>query len=133
MFSQQSIVLSICNVIILIAVILSMFVLKKSKDTERYKINTILKNVSALVMFIIIMVLQIYSVNCMISGDCHIWTWILVALFAFGTLMYVGFFTYVAMSASRIQTSIAELPKPLEFGADVPQQKEKDVPPPSRL
>jgi hypothetical protein len=130
MFSQQALILTICNVVILIAVILSMFVLKKSKDNDRYKLSTILKNIAALVMFIIIMVMQIYSVNCMIYGDCHLWTWILVAFAAFGTLMYIGFFAYIAMSANRIKTSITDLPKldfdnekedlP-EFGAPLPK------------
>lgn len=128
MFSQQAIVLSICNIIILIAVIISMFVLKKSKDTEQYKIKTVLKNIAALIMFIIIMVMQIYSVNCMITGECHIWTWILVAFFAFGTLMYIGFFTYVAMSANKIRSTITDLPKLPEFGA-IPDDTNIKTPP----
>ena len=112
MFSQQAFILTICNVIILVAVILSMFVLKKSQATDPSKVKTILKNISVLVMFIIIMLLQVYSLNCMVYGNCQLWSWILTSFAIFGTLGYIGFFAYLSMSANQVKSSLKDIIKP---------------------
>lgn len=114
MFSQQAIILTICNFVIFVAVVLSMFVLKKSTDTEPMTIVPILKNVAALVGFVIVMALQVYSLNCMIYGDCHAWAWVLTAMAVVGTLAYLGIFAYIAMTASKIKSSVKDLVKPLK-------------------
>lgn len=113
MFSSQAVVLSICNIIIFIALILSMFVLKRSSaDPTESRLKTILKNVAALIMFLIIMVMQVYSLNCMIYGDCAAWAWVLTAFAIFGTLTYIGFFAYLVFSARKVQTSLQGLMTP---------------------
>lgn len=112
MFSQQAFILTICNIVILVAVILSMFVIKKSHTADPNKVKTILKNISVLMMFIVIMVLQVYSLNCMVLGNCQIWSWILTAFAVFGTLGYIGFFAYLSMSANQVQNSLKDIIKP---------------------
>lgn len=112
MFSQQAFILTVCNVIILVAVILSMFVLKKSQTTDPNKVKTVFKNISVLIMFIIIMMLQVYSLNCMVYGNCQLWSWILTSFAIFGTLGYIGFFAYLSMSANQVQTSLKDIIKP---------------------
>ena len=114
--SPQAIILTVCNIVILIALILSLFVIKKSKDSqEENKVKTILKNIAALIMFLIIMVMQIYSLNCMVYGDCTMWSWILTAFAIFGTLAYIGFFAYVAMTAKTVQNNMKDMMRPDAF------------------
>lgn len=112
MISYQAIVLGICNFVILIALILSMFVLKKSAAEGESRVKIVLKNVAALVMFLVIMVMQIYSLNCMVYGDCASWAWVLTAFAIFGTLTYIGFFAYLVFSARKVQTSLKDLMAP---------------------
>jgi hypothetical protein len=112
MFSQQGVILTVCNVIIFIAVILSMFVIKKSSNTEPNKTTSILKNIAVLIMFLLIMAIQVYSLNCMVYGDCQMWAWSLTAFAVFGTLGYIGFFAYISMSANKLQDSVKDLIKP---------------------
>lgn len=111
--SPQAIILTVCNIVILIALILSLFVIKKSSDApEESKVKTILKNVAALVMFLVIMAMQIYSLNCMVYGNCTSWSWVLTTFAIFGTLAYIGFFAYVAMTAKKVQMSMKDMMKP---------------------
>lgn len=112
MLSQQGVILSICNFIIFVAVVLSMFVIKKSADTESNKTKSILKNIAVLMMFILIMVMQVYSLNCMVTGDCQLWSWTITAFAVFGTLGYIGFFAYIVMTANKVQESVKDLIKP---------------------
>lgn len=102
MISTQAIVLTICNLIILVALIISMFIIKRTNDNEQ-KVGAIMKNMSALLGFIIIMGLQIYSLNCMVYGDCHLWSWILVGFGILGTLSYLGVFAYIAYTLKKQQ------------------------------
>lgn len=109
MLATQSIVLIVCNLFVLIAIILSMFVLKKESNankTTSERITTIAKNVLALVLFVIIMALQVYSLNCMVYGDCQAWAWILTAFAALGTLSYLGFFVYLVSTMKKIHTTV---------------------------
>jgi len=122
-FSQQAIILTICNFVIFVAVVLSMFVLKRSTDTETMTIIPILKNVAALVGFVIVMALQVYSLNCMIYGDCNVWAWILTAMAVVGTLAYLGVFVYITVSASKIKSSVKDLIKPLHDENESHQDK----------
>jgi hypothetical protein len=103
MLSTQAIVLAICNTVILVAVILSMFVIKKNTD-EGNKVYATIKNIFALLMFIIIMMMQIYSLNCMVYGDCRMWAWVLAIFAVVGTLSYIGFFAYIVFTMKKIST-----------------------------
>lgn len=128
MLSQQAIILSICNFVILIAVILSLFVIKKSADKkDESKLVTILKNIAALVLFLIIMVLQVYSVNCMVYGECGSWAWILTAFAVFGTLAYLGVFAYVAISAAKLKASVKDLVKPISEADKLPPTDKLEI------
>lgn len=113
--SVQAIILTVCNVVILIALFLSLFVIKRSADSpDENKTATILKNIAALVLFLVIMVMQVYSLNCMIYGNCIAWTWILTAFAIFGTLAYIGFFAYIAMTAKTVKKGMKDMLKPEE-------------------
>jgi hypothetical protein len=94
LISTQAVVLAICNALILLAVILSMFVIKKNTD-EGDKGSALIKNVVALLFFFVFMALQVYSLNCMIYGDCRIWAWILVGFAVLGTVLYMAAFLYI--------------------------------------
>lgn len=115
MFSQQAIILGICNFVIFVAVVVSMFVLKKDADTNQGgKVVPILKNIAALVLFLVIMVMQIYSMNCMVYGECVSWAWIITAFAVFGTLAYLGVFAYIAMSTARLRAGIKDMVRPIK-------------------
>jgi hypothetical protein len=103
LIAQQAIVLGVCNFIILLSVVLSLFVIKKDTD-QGDKTGAIWKNIAALIMFVTIMALQIYSLNCMVYGDCNIWAWIIAAFAIVGTVSYLGLFAYVATSAQQLTT-----------------------------
>lgn len=107
MLSSQAFVLAICNVCVLIAVLLSMFVIKKNTDNGETS-SAMVKNVVALVFFIFIMVMQVYSLNCMVRGDCHVWAWILAAFGVIGTLSYLGAFVYILMSSKKNDKTVAD-------------------------
>lgn len=109
MLATQSIVLIVCNIFVFIAIVMSMFVLKKESNENKStseRITTIAKNVLALVLFAIIMALQVYSLNCMVYGDCQAWAWILTTFAAVGTLSYLGFFVYLVSTMKKIQTTV---------------------------
>ena len=113
LFSNQAIILTVCNVVILVAVLISMFILKKSVDLNEGKVKTIIKNISALVFFLVIMVIQVYSLNCMVYGDCNTWSWVITAFAIFGTLGYIGFFAYISMSSKVVKDSVKDIMKPV--------------------
>lgn len=120
MISIQAVVLGICNLVILVALIISMFVLKRSSDSSEGKVKTALKNVAALIMFVIIMVMQIYSLNCMVYGNCVAWAWVLTAFAIFGTLAYIGFFTYLLFSTNKVKNSLKDIMRPVEASVPSP-------------
>lgn len=112
MLSTQAIVLAVCNLLVFIAITLSMFVLKKESDQNASKsdrIVTIVKNVTALIMFAVIMALQVYSLNCMIYGDCQLWAWIITAFAALGTLSYLGFFVYLIATFKKVGDNVQDI------------------------
>lgn len=107
--STQAVILTICNVLVFIAVATSMFLIKKEGDANTNvssRIGTIMKNIAALIMFAIVMALQVYSLNCMIYGDCHMWTWIITGFAVFGTLSYLGIFVYLVSTLKRVKDTV---------------------------
>jgi len=100
MLSKQGWVLAICNTIIFIVVLIGMFSVKKDAEAGD-KTKALIKNVVALVFFFIIMVLQVYSLNCMITGDCHIWAWILAIFAVLTTVLYMIAFVMIIFAANK--------------------------------
>lgn len=133
MLSTQAIILAVCNALVFIAIALSMFVLKKESDanvTKSDRIITIVKNVTALIMFAIIMALQVYSLNCMIYGDCQLWTWIITVFAVLGTLSYLGFFVYLVATFKKVEGSVQTTVQDIRtFGASAPPVVSTPPPP----
>jgi hypothetical protein len=108
MLSTQAIILLVCNLIVLIAVGLSLFALKKNVDKGESKTVVLLQNIAVMIMFVVIMMMQVYSINCMVFGDCQLWTWIIVGLAVIGTLTFLGFFTYVAIATKLTERAVVD-------------------------
>jgi cytochrome bd-type quinol oxidase subunit 2 len=107
MLSQQALILSICNVVIFIALIISVFIIKKTTDKkEESKYKIVLKNIAALIFFLIIMIMQVYSVNCMVYGECGSWAWIITIFTVLGTLAYLGLFIYILIKSKTPDTKL---------------------------
>ena len=78
---KQTLVLLVCNIVIFILIVSNMF-LGKNK-------NWFLSIVLLIALIVPIMLMQLYSVNCMVTGDCNSWSWFLVAVAVLCTLVYI--------------------------------------------
>lgn len=107
MLSKQGWVLAVCNTIIFIVVVLSMLSVKQETE-QGSKTKALIKNVVALVFFFIVMVLQVYSLNCMITGDCHVWAWILASFAVITTLLYMLAFVFIIFKANKKSPASSE-------------------------
>jgi len=79
--SKQAIILMVCNFIVLMLLLLNTLI---TKTPNRVAI--------LIVLFLIIlpfMLLQIYSLNCMVTGECYAWTWIIATIAVVFTILYV--------------------------------------------
>lgn len=82
--SKQAIILMICNFIVFMLLLLNTFITKTPNRTG-----------IIVVLFLLIlpfMLLQIYSLNCMVTGECYAWSWIIAYIaIAFTVLYVIGF------------------------------------------
>lgn len=82
--SKQAIILMICNFIVFMLLLFNTFITKGSN-----------RNAIIIVLFLMIlpfMILQIYSLNCMVTGECYVWSWIIAYIsIAFTVLYVIGF------------------------------------------
>lgn len=86
--SKQGLVLLVCNMIVFIMIVANIFVSKKS--------NWVMSLFLLCVLIIPIMAIQVYSLNCMVTGDCRLWSWTLVAFVIVFTLLYIiGFLSMI--------------------------------------
>lgn len=104
MLTTQGWILAICNIIIFVVVIVGMVAVKKDSE-DGNKPLALVKNVVALVFFFIVMALQVYSLNCMVTGDCHLWAWILAVFAVITTLLYMGAFVIILFGPSKKDAS----------------------------
>lgn len=125
MLSTQAIILLVCNLVVITAMGLSLFALKKNVDKGESKTVVLIQNLAVMIMFVVVMMMQVYSVNCMVYGDCQLWTWFLVGLAVVGTLTFLGFFTYVAVVARKSQDAIAAAVKLPDKSVSPPAKVEK--------
>lgn len=91
--SPQAIVLIICNAIILMLMLINVFIPRK--DSQKLGNKGLMFLV--IILFIIpIMLIQIYSLNCMVTGSCTKWSWTLSIIAVIFTVVYViGFVTAI--------------------------------------
>ena len=87
----QSIVLLVCNLIIFVLVGANVLINKK-ENAPSWLLTLIL-----LVMIVLpIMIVQVYSLDCMFTGDCRAWSWTLATAAIVVTLIYiVGFISMI--------------------------------------
>jgi energy-converting hydrogenase Eha subunit A len=96
--SYQAIVLMLCNFIIFMLMFINVFIPKKNKDSPSKTAITLV------LLFIIlpVMALQVYSLNCMVTGECHAWSWILSAIAGIFTILYVIGFVAMIIKLKKI-------------------------------
>lgn len=100
--TNQAIIIGVCNIIIFLGIIVSLFFLKVDILAGN-KAIAVLKIIAGLLWFLIMVAIQVYSINCMVVGDCIIWTWILVAFAILGTLIYIFSLIYALAFINDIQ------------------------------
>lgn len=103
--SPQASILAICNIIIVLSTGISMLIFAR-KSEEIVTWNLVVNNVAAFLLFIVIMALQVYSLNCMVTGDCQIWAWVVAGFAVFGTLAYLGLFAYLMGLLNKIKNAV---------------------------
>lgn len=90
--SNQALTILVCNFIIFVLLLANTFIPRKSPSDSEKRMS---KSGSFIVLFFLVlpfMLLSVYSVNCMIVGQCTTWTWILSALVICVAFLYiVGF------------------------------------------
>jgi quinol-cytochrome oxidoreductase complex cytochrome b subunit len=96
MIRTQTIIIGICIIITLLLSISNLFIPKANSE----KTNSMFTKAKFFMLLIILLfvfplaLLQLYAVNCMLEGNCVIFTWILVIIILFYTLFYIGSFIY---------------------------------------
>ena len=94
--TPQAIVLLVANLVFLIAVVFSISSVLRTMKTHGFDVTyDVSRVVSALLSYLIVMGLQVYSLNCMVVGDCRVWTWILAGLAVLGTLLYLALLVWI--------------------------------------
>lgn len=84
--SHQAIVLIVCNFVVFMLMFINVFIPRKNVT------NTPSKTAVSFVLLLVIlpiMILQIYSLNCMVTGECYAWSWTLSVIAAIFTIIYV--------------------------------------------
>lgn len=119
MLSTQAWLLAICNFVIFVSVVISVFLIKD--DGEQGKKGTALfKTVIALLSFLFVMALQVYSLNCMVFGNCLLWSWIVSVFAAIGCIAYICVFVYVVvLKKTSIKQSVPS-PSPIAYAPPMP-------------
>jgi len=106
--TNQSIIITICGFIVLLIMIINII---KNKT-----INIVSKISMILVIICIITplyILKIYSVNCMIDGNCVMLTWIFVILTMIFTFIYLFSFIYIILYPKKDKNENSKLNKDL--------------------
>lgn len=90
--SNQALTILICNFVIFILLLANTFIPRKNPSDAEKRMS---RSGSFIVLFLLVlpfMLLSVYSVNCMIVGQCTTWTWILSAFVILIAFLYiVGF------------------------------------------
>lgn len=95
--SNQALTILICNFIIFILLLANTFIPRKSASDAEKRMT---KTGSFIVLFLLVlpfMLLSVYSVNCMIVGQCTTWTWIISAFVIFVAFLYIIGFIQMIM------------------------------------
>lgn len=104
--SKQAIILMICNFIVFMLLLLNTFITKTPNRTA-----------IIVVLFLLIlpfMLLQIYSLNCMVTGECYAWSWIIAYIAIAFTVLYVIGFIIMIRKIKKTGPEGPEEPKQLK-------------------
>jgi hypothetical protein len=85
--SNQAMTILVCNFIIFILLLANIFIPRNDSSQKRMS-----KTGSFVVLFLLVlpfMILSVYSVNCMIVGQCTTWSWILSGLVIIAAILYI--------------------------------------------
>lgn len=103
MIRTQTIIIGICIIITLLLAISNLFI-PQDKESIFTKTKFYLLLIMLLVIFPLAIV-HLYAVNCMLEGNCELFTWIIVALVIISTIVYVGGFIYRLVKLKKTITS----------------------------
>lgn len=97
MIRTQTIIIGICIIITLLLAISNLFIPTPGLPSDANQIFTKAKFFMLLILLLFVFpfaLLQLYAVNCMLEGNCVIFTWIIVAFTLIYTVFYIGSFIY---------------------------------------
>lgn len=106
MIRTQTIIIGICIIITLLLAISNLFIPTNNQDKQ--SIFTRTKFYLLLVMLLVIFplaIVHLYAVNCMLEGNCELFTWIIAALVIISTILYTGGFIYRLVKLKKTITS----------------------------
>lgn len=110
MMSSQAWVMAVCNLLIFGLMIAAVVFAKKDAE-EGNKAIAVIKTVVGFLFIFVIMALQVYSLNCMVVGDCQLWSWIIAILSVISTLVFIGGLIYIYYVTKKISTVMDEVSK----------------------
>lgn len=87
MLAYQSLVLAVAFLIILVIFTMNIMIPSKGTPVEKLILLATMFAVVLPIMFI-----KVYSVQCMIDGNCNTYTWIIASLAMFLAIIYLGVF-----------------------------------------
>ncbi len=101
MIRNETIVIGICFVIVLLIMILNVFMPAKTANKSLFdKSNLIILLVIIFLLFPLSLV-KLYAVNCMLEGNCDLFVYILEGIVIFITFIYLILFIMKLMKQKR--------------------------------
>jgi len=102
MIRIQTIIIGICVIITILLSISNLFIpVNKEDKTFFTKAKFYLLLVIILVVFPLALV-HLYAVNCMLEGNCVIFTWVIVAITLILTIAYIVSFIYGLIKIKKL-------------------------------
>jgi hypothetical protein len=102
MIHKQTIIIGVCFVIVLLIMLVNSLLPQKKQDTTLDR-SKILITLAILLTFLPIALIKLYSVNCMLEGNCHVLVWVYVAIWVLLTAAYTGAFILKAIKTKKTQ------------------------------
>jgi hypothetical protein len=97
-FTNQALIFLLCYIVILILIIVLFFL-------PIMRVIPLAERLIALAAysgaFIVLSIAAVYSVNCMVVGECNVWAWILAILTILATIFTVIMYIYYMVRLSK--------------------------------
>ena len=101
MIRTETIVVGICAVILILAMIANVVVSKTSSTDSVFCTTKLCMILAILFVLLPLALIQVYSVQCMLEGNCDRFVWIFVGIAVVLTLVYIGLFVYKIIKQKR--------------------------------